>query len=78
LNLAAAKGQKEILILLLAKGARIGAVTYKGTNSLDLARQNGHIEIVKLLRDRGTAKWSASWVGSGGFASVRKKLFNWM
>ena len=43
------------LVLLLSKGARIDAVTSKGTNLLSLASQNGHNEIVKFLFDRGTA-----------------------
>ena len=43
------------LVLLLSKGARIDAVTSKGTNSLDLVSQNGHDEIAKLLFDREIA-----------------------
>ena len=42
------------------------------THPPDHAGRNGPNEIVILLCDRGTANWSVSWVGSGGFASVGK------
>lgn len=50
--MAAASGYTELFTMLLDKGARADQTTYSVEDSLFLAAQNGHYEIVKLLLER--------------------------
>jgi len=53
LHWAAAMGRKEIVVLLIAKGADVNAKTKAGRTPLHAAQKNGHTEIVELLRSHG-------------------------
>ena len=44
---------KELVELLIKKGADVNAVSKYGGTALGLASRNGHMEIVNLLRDAG-------------------------
>jgi ankyrin repeat protein len=50
--MATYKGYAEVVRLLLAGGAKWGAVDAGGRDALWLARMKGHYEIVKLLEAR--------------------------
>ncbi len=53
LLLAAEYGHKEIVDLLIEKGANVNTVCVDNHSALYYAAQNGHIEIVKTLIDKG-------------------------
>ena len=53
MHCAAHNGHKEIVELLLKKGANVNAVDQNGCTPLHCAAHNGHKEIVELLLDTG-------------------------
>ena len=53
LHYAAAKGNNDIVRLLLAHSADVDATSAAGVTPLMMAAQNGHIYTVKLLHDAG-------------------------
>jgi len=53
LMLAAQKGHKEVVKLLLKKGANVNAKNDLGWTALDFAAKEGYKEIVKLLKAYG-------------------------
>ncbi len=53
LHAASRHDRKSVAQLLIAKGADVNAKTEKGQTALSLAKENGHTEIVELLRKHG-------------------------
>ena len=53
LHRAALRGHKEIVELLLAKGAKVNGPAMSGKTALDYASRAGHKETVDLLRRHG-------------------------
>jgi ankyrin repeat protein len=53
LHWAARKGYKEVVELLIAKGADLNAKTKNGNTALDLAIQYNQSEIADLIRKHG-------------------------
>jgi len=53
LHEACSTGQKDVVELLIAKGADMNAKNNKGQAALSLAKEQGHEEIVELLRKHG-------------------------
>jgi len=53
LHRAAWYGRKEIVVLLIAKGADVNAKDNDGETPLDSANKNGRTEIADLLRKHG-------------------------
>ena len=51
LMMAAALGNTRVVKVLLQRGARTDMVDVDGDAAIDFARENGHMEIVKLLSD---------------------------
>jgi hypothetical protein len=49
--LAAKNGEAQIVAALLSKGADFHATTANGTPVIDVARQNGNSDVIKLLQD---------------------------
>ena len=49
LHVASSNGHKEVVELLINKGAAIDLAMNEGTTPLFIASQNGHKEIVELL-----------------------------
>jgi cytohesin len=59
LHLAATSGQKDVVELLIAKGADVNVNARDSNESdtpLDLAKEHGHIEIVELLKKHGATE----------------------
>lgn len=50
---AADEGHTDIVHALLANGADVNAKAYDGNTALMLAKQNGHKEIVRILKEAG-------------------------
>ena len=50
LHIAARNGQKDVVELLIAKGADVNALNNSGWMPLKLAENQGHTEIIELLR----------------------------
>jgi len=65
---AATTGSEEIVRLLLAKGADVGAQDWEGDTPLDWARLRGETPIVKLLRQAGGKARSQAGVRKSGAA----------
>ena len=53
LHYAAMKGQADIVLLLLKRGAEVGARNKAGETALDLARANSQEAVVELLKAHG-------------------------
>ena len=50
---AAVNGDSEIVQALLAKGAKVNEKNKDGKTALRIAEENGHTEIVELLKKAG-------------------------
>ena len=62
---AAERGHKDVLLLLIGRGARPDEADKYGQTPLHGAALNGHLEVVKLLLDRGSAcDRASSWGGT--------------
>ncbi len=59
LIMASEKGKKDVVSLLIEKGADINAKTKEGSTPLMMASLNGHIEIIKFLKEHGAIQTSA-------------------
>jgi serine/threonine-protein phosphatase 6 regulatory ankyrin repeat subunit B len=53
LMIASERGHKEVVKLLLEKGADVNAKNKEGMTALKYASENGHKEIVELLKSYG-------------------------
>ena len=51
--MATRSGRKDIVELLIAKGADVNVRTKGGRTPLDLAKRRGYTEIIELLREHG-------------------------
>ncbi|WP_165233253.1 ankyrin repeat domain-containing protein [Aquisphaera insulae] len=51
LSFAAGRGQTELVEILLAAGADAGLADHEGRTAADIAEQNGHAELARILRD---------------------------
>ncbi|KAF2192454.1 ankyrin repeat protein, partial [Zopfia rhizophila CBS 207.26] len=49
----AENGKKEIVALLIEKGANINATDNRGNSLLSCAAEKGHVSVIKLLLDKG-------------------------
>jgi ankyrin repeat protein len=56
MHAAAAGGHKDIVELLLTKGADINIKDRQGQTPLQIAQEKGHTEIADLLKKRGSTK----------------------
>jgi ankyrin repeat protein len=56
LQFAAANGQEKMVRMLLAKGAEVDAVDEYQMTASSLAAINGHLELAKLLDERGRSR----------------------
>jgi len=61
---AAAGGHAKVVTFLIAKGANIGASDNKGRTAISLAKENGHAEVIDILRQHGAREDSRSEKGS--------------
>lgn len=68
LQLAAGRGQANIVMMLLGHGAELEAKDARGFTALHWAAQNGHVDLVQILLDQGaqleepcTPKYPMHW-----------------
>ncbi|RPB07296.1 ankyrin [Morchella conica CCBAS932] len=63
LHRAAAAGHEDIVRLLIAAGADVGARTSRGDTALHVAAEHGHVGVVGVLLERGAAVDAPGWRG---------------
>ncbi|CAI8022694.1 Receptor-interacting serine/threonine-protein kinase 4 [Geodia barretti] len=51
--MACQQGQIDVVNILLANGADVNLTGFQGTRPIDIARFQGHSDIVRLLEKRG-------------------------
>jgi len=77
---AVEKGNQAIVTFLLKNGANPNYVNLRGETPLDIAKQNGNIDIIKLLTERSAAQTVGTTSNSSGNSSSsggrRRKLKN--
>jgi ankyrin repeat protein len=63
LHEAAWEGRKEVVELLIAKGADVNAKDWEGNTPLDMVMMSGEPEIADILREHGgkTSDWFSDW-----------------
>jgi ankyrin repeat protein len=71
---AAAKGRKEIVKLLLEKNSEINARDAKGGTALMAALENGHLDVAEALINAGTDVNVADNSGMTAAAYAEEKL----
>ncbi|KAF8417410.1 ankyrin repeat-containing domain protein, partial [Tirmania nivea] len=63
---------KEVVTVLLDRGATIDATTKLGSTALHLAAKNGHMTVVKSLLDRGACNDAPNDNGETALDLARK------
>lgn len=76
LHEAAYNGSIEIVTLLLDRGADVnGRTNYRGeTPAIHFAATKGHVDVMKLLRERGFQPWTPEPITAAELASADLKL----
>ncbi|KAL6909226.1 hypothetical protein GGI43DRAFT_429818 [Trichoderma evansii] len=64
LHAAASKGNKAIVSILLRNGSRVDTKDGLGRTPLRLCAENGHLEVFKLLMDKGADATSTDYEGT--------------
>ena len=57
--LAAIEGNRAVAELLLERGADVNSANNVGETALSLAAHNGHVSLVRLLKDSGAGRHSS-------------------